>query len=133
MWCWGANTYGQVGNGLGTGLQIIPSKVAGLAGVVEIDAGDEFSCARLAGGELRCWGQNFHGQLGDGSMEDRDTPVAALDFGEAIELTCGSVHTCARRAGGQPWCWGSNGSGRTGTDTTDGVQRRPTATRFACP
>lgn len=52
-----------------------PVAVAGLEGadVLDLVAGHDFACALLADGEVRCWGANDQGQLGDGTTESRAT------------------------------------------------------------
>ncbi len=39
-----------------------------------VDGGFGYTCA-LRIGLLYCWGDNFYGQLGDGTTTDRLTPV----------------------------------------------------------
>ena len=64
--CWGQNSDGQLGDGTRT-QRDTPVNVRGLStGVVEIAAGDYFSCARLRSGAVKCWGENQVGQLGTG-------------------------------------------------------------------
>jgi len=41
----------------------------------EVDVGEHHSCARTGGGLLFCWGGNEVGQIGDGTRENRPTPV----------------------------------------------------------
>jgi len=63
---WGDNSVGQLGNGT-TISSLLPVVVTGLAGTVTaIAAGDYHTVALLADGTLQSWGQNGHGQLGDG-------------------------------------------------------------------
>lgn len=84
VYCWGDNGFGQLGDGTWTD-RLTPVGVHGLdAGVVSITAGSFFTCALLAGERIRCWGSNFRGQLGDGTMQDRPTPVDVVGFGESI-------------------------------------------------
>lgn len=83
--CWGANDRGQLGYATMTTCGVLgvsqpcstaAALVPGLAGVVEVVAGDAFTCARLAGTGVQCWGQGDSGQLGDGSMQTRTAPAA---------------------------------------------------------
>ena len=63
-YCWGANDFGQIGNGGTTGSVTAPAQVLGLATpVAEIRAGVRSTCTRDMAG-VECWGRNVHGQLG---------------------------------------------------------------------
>jgi alpha-tubulin suppressor-like RCC1 family protein len=54
--------------------------VSGLVGVTAITAGAESTCALVTGGKAYCWGNNFEGNLGDGTRQNRSTPVAVSPF-----------------------------------------------------
>ncbi len=75
VWCWGANQFGQVGDGTTTD-RLVPTAVSGLpfpaAGVF---CGGAHVCALLDRGALWCWGNNDSGRLGDGTTTSRPTPV----------------------------------------------------------
>jgi uncharacterized repeat protein (TIGR02059 family) len=68
---------------------------------------------------VKCWGNNLHGRLGDGSTTDRLTPtqVSGLDSG-VTAITTGDFHTCALLATGAVKCWGSNYAGQLGDGST---------------
>ncbi len=74
--CWGDNSFGQLGDGT-MEQRTEPVDVIGLEqGVVRVAAGRGHTCAVTIGREVYCWGQNDHGQLGDGTRALRTTPVA---------------------------------------------------------
>jgi hypothetical protein len=71
-----------------------------------------FTCALALEGRVYCWGQNFSGQVGTGTL-DRivqvpEEPVVGLT--DVQQLTCGLFHSCVVDAGGAVSCWGSNAS-----------------------
>jgi alpha-tubulin suppressor-like RCC1 family protein len=82
--------------------------------VIEIALGAEFTCARTRGQTVHCWGENNHGQLGDGTTVDRASP-ARVPLSGVVELGAGSFHACARLTGGTVSCWGMalQGAGAT--------------------
>lgn len=121
MKCWGANYYGQLGDGTNQD-HWVPMDVIGLGGSTSaVSAGGYHTCAIMASGGVKCWGENYLGQLGNGSTTDSYTPVevVGLPGGEAM-LEAGNAHTCVWAADGRVKCWGSNASGLLGTgDTTN--------------
>ena len=73
--CWGVDDHGQLGDGTVAELRAAPTPVKGLAGAIAISAGNQFSCALLGDGTVRCWGENDSGQLGNGSQSTIDVPT----------------------------------------------------------
>jgi alpha-tubulin suppressor-like RCC1 family protein len=67
--CWGAR---------GGDADALAPTAMPLAHVVELAAGGAHACARLDDDTVRCWGANSDGQLGDGTMTDRATPVIVI-------------------------------------------------------
>jgi len=68
MWCWGGNDQGQLGIAFTfpVGAEAPPTRVTGLVDAVEVRCGGRHTCARLASGGVRCWGNGDQGQLGSG-------------------------------------------------------------------
>lgn len=125
--CWGNNEKGQLGDGTNI-WRTAPQDVVGLTDeVVAITAGENHTCALTTGGEVKCWGQNAHWQLGDGTTTTRSTPVDVVGLpSRATAIAAGKTHTCAVVAGGEVRCWGGNQSGQLGDGTmTD--RRQPVA------
>lgn len=115
--CWGANSYGQLGDGT-TIQRNTPVVVPGLNNVVSIAAGGFHTCAALANGTVRCWGRNSSGQLGDNSTNNRTSPVVAAGLSEVKQLSAGLYHSCALEAHGGIKCWGLNSDGQLGNNST---------------
>jgi alpha-tubulin suppressor-like RCC1 family protein len=118
--CWGDNGFGRLGDGTMTD-RYLPVDVSGLAsGVAAVTAGSGHTCALLAaGGTVKCWGENFSGQIGDGTTLTRTTPVDAAGLAGITALGAGGGHTCALTAGGGVKCWGGNVFGQLGDGTLD--------------
>ena len=78
MYCWGDNFYGQ--SGASSIAPHLAVKVAGLSAlgapkVVDMALGENHSCALLANNQVKCWGRNDYGQLGNTTTVDSATPV----------------------------------------------------------
>lgn len=115
-YCWGRNTYGQVGDG-GPETEQKPTPVRAAAGrtFVRLGAGTAHTCGVGADGAVSCWGNGANGQLGHGSWETVAGPVtfAAPEPGVAVAL--GYQSTCQLSAAGAGWCSGSHWYGELGT------------------
>ncbi len=117
--CWGSNGYGQLGNGTATDSKV-PVPVTGLgSGVTSITAGDYHTCAVTTGGAAKCWGDNWYGQLGNGTRSDSTVPVAVTGLGSGVtSITASTHHACAVTTGGAAKCWGTGYVGQLGDGTT---------------
>ncbi|MEI6290258.1 MAG: fibronectin type III domain-containing protein [Chloroflexota bacterium] len=75
--CWGANYSRQLGDG-STESNPIPVTTSGLtSGWAAVEGGMYHTCAVSSIGVVKCWGSNNSYQLGDGTTDNRDTPVYA--------------------------------------------------------
>lgn len=115
--CWGANSSGQLGDGtqaFGITTNLTLSVVSTISGAIAIAAGGNHTCALISIGEVRCWGKNDYGQLGDGTQMYRLTPVAVYGLSGATAISAGDQHTCALMSSGSVRCWGYNDRGQLG-------------------
>jgi hypothetical protein len=79
----------------------------------------------MSNGDVRCWGNNTSGQLGDNTNNNRSIPVAVQALsGDAEAVVGGESHTCALMDGGGVKCWGDNGSGQLGDNGACGTTCR---------
>ena len=118
VWAWGANHYGQLGNGT-TADSSTPVQVSNLSGVTSIAVGLDHSLAIESDGTVWVWGQNDWGQLGDGTTaEFSSTPVQVPNLSGVKDIAGGVVHSLALKSDGTVWAWGYNGAGQLGDGTT---------------
>jgi alpha-tubulin suppressor-like RCC1 family protein len=92
-----------------------------LTNVVEITSGHHHACALLSNGEVKCWGENKYGQLGNEINNNSSTPVltpvSVKDLKDIIQISAGKNHTCALLKDGTVKCWGENEYGQLGDGT----------------
>lgn len=129
VWCWGANSVGQLGSGDLTLAEPYgrPSagRVVGLRQTAAfLAAGANHTCALTVKGALRCWGFNLYGQVGDGTSGEtnfRSSPADVVDLGlNTVAVGAGDYHTCAIDEGHRARCWGLNDVGQLGTGEMTG-------------
>jgi alpha-tubulin suppressor-like RCC1 family protein len=97
-WCWGPGSQGT---------DVIPALQARLPAATQISVGQNHRCARIADGTLQCWGNNSAGQIGDGTLDVRFTPIQVKTIDSSIaQVSAGGVFTMARRTDNSLWGWG---------------------------
>jgi len=117
--CWGDNASGQLGTGDTVTLLRPAAPVALGARASTVAAGDTFSCALLGAGQVLCWGDNAHGQLGTGDTAGQASPAAPVSLpGNARQIAAGDSHACALLGDGRVACWGDNAHGQLGAGDT---------------
>jgi len=113
--CWGNNAAGQLGNGTNTNSPT-PVKVVNLPDQINaISVGIGHACVITSLNEIKCWGANIFGELGNGSTLQSNTPVNVIELGgQAVAVTTGYKNTCAITSMKQVKCWGANTYGELG-------------------
>ncbi len=85
-----------------------------------VATGRGHTCAILTSGQVVCWGNNFYGELGNGTNSPSKTPVSVTGLTDAKSISSnGEYTTCAIRTGGQALCWGKNIAGQIGDGTKE--------------
>lgn len=117
--CWGANEYGQLGNGSFSD-SLVPVNVIGLSsGVVALGSEYSHSCASSPTDTV-CWGANWEGELGDGVPMTGSSPREVTKLSNNIvSMVTGNNITCALDDTQSVQCWGSNWAGQLGNGTWD--------------
>lgn len=137
VWCWGANSAGQLGNGMTTSTKVpVAVNLASVtippgAAIEEVACsrgnGIGTSCLRLSNGAVYCWGSGRYGEFGDGSSitptppANRTAPTTAVSTaslgGTFNQLVAGADNVCGRDTTGAVYCWGHGISGAMGNDS----------------
>lgn len=114
--CWGI---GQLGDGTTTN-SITPIDVQGLSnGVKSVALSGSYSCAVMTNGLIKCWGSNLFGGLGDGTTENRLTPVDVIGLPTgAVAVSLSEQSSCALLNNGSVMCWGMNPGSLFGESTS---------------
>jgi len=131
-YCWGDNLFGELGTGSTTAPEQCtqveatphftypcthsPVAVAGGLTFVQVVDGSNYACGLTSSGSAYCWGDNFLGQLGNGTTTGpdvcwRSNPCTASPVPVAGGLTFDSVsagpfHMCGLTTTGAGYCWG---------------------------
>jgi alpha-tubulin suppressor-like RCC1 family protein len=124
--CWGAGAQGEVGNLVQPGFaEVTPTAVGGIEGVTAIATKLFLTCAVIADGGVRCWGD---GLLGDGGPPQISAaPVAVTGLlGPATGIAVGFDYACALLRDATVACWGNGAEGRLGLGPS--VTSAPSAT-----
>jgi len=123
VWCWGNNGTQQLGLNDSATHFSTPQLVSladgtRFAGVTSVSAGGSHTCATEAGGNVFCWGNNLHGQIGNETTDRQGSPewAGGDDPPWFDQVEAGFMHTCAHTRTGEIYCWGSNDSGQVGND-----------------
>jgi cysteine-rich repeat protein len=96
-------------------------------GVTQVATGWYHTCALTTDGDVRCWGRNNYGQLGQGNtvqIGDDELPstIPPVDIGtKAQALVAGENHTCALVEGGKVRCWGRANAGQLGLAAVNNI------------
>jgi alpha-tubulin suppressor-like RCC1 family protein len=113
---WGRNTDGQLGDG--TRISHYQPKLLNAFSlpVKSIAYGEGHGLAATTDGRVFSWGDNAFGQLGDGSITSRSSPLEIPALTNVVQIAAGDHHSLALESDGTVWAWGGNSSGQLGSD-----------------
>jgi alpha-tubulin suppressor-like RCC1 family protein len=118
LYCWGNNDHGQ----LAVDPAVYPKRtdpkpVENILKTRALGMGKDFSCAVTHAGQVYCWGNNDHGQLGRkiGSHKNY-APQLIKGLEDIVDIDGGSKATCSVNENGDLFCWGSNEFGQMAND-----------------
>jgi alpha-tubulin suppressor-like RCC1 family protein len=114
--CWGDNGNGQLGIGSNDPRSIaVPTDVTEVDSATALALGDDHTCALLENKSVQCWGDNFNGQIGNGSTNDEIfSPQTVSGINSAIAIAANRDTTCAILEDKSTQCWGNNANGQLG-------------------
>jgi len=124
---WGSNSLGQLGDndGANSSLPVAVSGSGVLANktLVAVAVGSSHSLALCSDGTLAAWGNDIYGQLGDGTNNNSNVPVAVVTSGAlsgktVVAIAAGFNHSLALCSDGTVAAWGFNSAGQLGNGTT---------------
>jgi len=89
------------------------------SGVIQISSGNSYTCAVTNTGAAYCWGDNWRGQLGNGTYNSFTIPVNVSGLSSGVSaIYTGDYFTCAIQYS-RAKCWGENSYGQLGTGNID--------------
>ncbi|MCB9569825.1 MAG: hypothetical protein H6710_21840 [Myxococcales bacterium] len=138
--CWGWNSNGWLGQGDKKDRGDNPGEMGDALPAIDLGAGvtvetialdNSHACALLSGGDVKCWGQQAEGNLGNGKANGGGVGDAPGEMGDALPivdfggghtvkaLSVGARHGCVILDNDQVKCWGSNTYGQLGLGDTE--------------
>jgi alpha-tubulin suppressor-like RCC1 family protein len=119
LWTWGNNRQGQLGDGTTTIMHSIPIQIGTDSNWASVSAGESHTVALRTDGTLWTWGNNFRGQLGDGTTINRNAPIQIGPATNWASVSAGNNYTVAVRTNNTLWAWGFNNRGSLGIGEWD--------------
>lgn len=118
-WGFGQGTNGKLGTNNASNASSPVSVVGGFTNWIQVSGGVGHSLGIRNNGTAWAWGLNGIGQLGDGTITAKSSPVSVVGgFTDWVQLSAGGSHSLGLRSNGTIWSWGNNAAGHLGDNTT---------------
>ena len=106
MWGWGENVSGQVGDGTAVRERLTPVRSLPGTDWKQVACAGPHSLALKRDGSLWSWGNNWAGQLGDGTTSSSRTPVQVGASTNWTRIWADLIENVAQQNDGSLWFWG---------------------------
>jgi alpha-tubulin suppressor-like RCC1 family protein len=121
-YCWGLNSYGQLGNGTRT-TALAPTPVAGGIRFTAVSNGPWWTCGVATDGAAYCWGWVATNDPGNATSETctsttcMTAPSPVRGSQTFTSISTGNSFACGIATTGLAYCWGRNALGTLGNGT----------------
>jgi alpha-tubulin suppressor-like RCC1 family protein len=114
--CWGSNSQGAWfgNNGFASSDHSSPIVVESSTEFDRIFGGETHMCGITSGNQLKCWGSNSFGEVGDGKIITVKSPLSIDNGTNYQDLSLGEYYSCGINSYGRVKCWGRNLEGQLG-------------------
>ncbi len=122
-YCWGRNSFGNLGDGSTTG-KLNPTRVFTSLVFTSLTTGENHTCGKATNNFLYCWGSNTYGQIGNSTTSTTEIllPTQVTNSSFSSSPSAGKDHTCAVGITITN-CWGRNQSGQLGNDSLNDTNK----------
>ena len=119
LWAWGSGACGSLGDNTTVNKTSPVRETTSSTTWCRVSTGLYHSAAIKTDGTFWAWGWANRGQLGDGTVVDKSSPVREITSSTTwCAISTGRFNSAAIKTDGTLWAWGSNTCGGIGDRTT---------------
>ncbi len=116
LWCWG---FGTAAAQCAVNPVLTPTLVGSATDVWEhVYTGQQHTCGLEEGGLLSCWGSNYNGELGAGTVSNPECVPQEVEGSDWTTIALAETRSCGVRQG-RMYCWGNNNAGVLATGSSE--------------
>lgn len=121
VWCWGRNSFGQLGSSGCCSVGGVPKKT--MVNIISLGCSQEHTLVVDDEGNVFAYGCNDYGQLGLGHYNTTYSPMKIKNIPRIKFVTCGNKHTILIDENGETWSCGSNSHFQLGNSNSNFKRR----------